>query len=134
MAWHWDVPWLGWLWDELCYAVFSADKVVYLLGRVSPRLSLFLSLLLRLVLEMWVQARKIHVAQQGIGRGSNQGKHTAKAHKWSSIFFHTHHLTVEALAAASESMRSRGTKRTYCLFIYRFDNRDRGFVMGLLPA
>ena len=49
------------MWMSCVYAVFSADKVVYLLGRVSPRLSLFLSLLLRLVPEMWVQARKIHV-------------------------------------------------------------------------
>ena len=48
------------MWMSCVYAVFSADKVVYLLGRVSPRLSLFLSLLLRLVPEMWVQARKIH--------------------------------------------------------------------------
>ena len=58
------------MWMSCVYAVFSADKVVYLLGRVSPRLSLFLSLLLRLVPEMWVQARKIHVAQQGSVRGT----------------------------------------------------------------
>ena len=93
------------------YAVFSADKVVYLLGRVSPRLSLFLSLLLRLVPEMWVQARKIHVAQQGIGRGLRQGN---------------------ILRRLTNGLRGRKGRTAFS--IYRFDNRDRGFVMGLFTC
>ena len=121
------------MWMSCVYAVFSADKVVYLLGRVSPRLSLFLSLLLRLVPEMWVQARKIHVAQQGIGRGLRQGNILRRLTNGLRIFSILITWTVEALAAASESMRSRGSGRKgrTAFSIYRFDNRDRGFVMGL---
>ena len=124
------------MWMSCVYAVFSADKVVYLLGRVSPRLSLFLSLLLRLVPEMWVQARKIHVAQQGIGRGLRQGNILRRLTNGLRIFSILITWTVEALAAASESMRSRGSGRKgrTAFFIYRFDNRDRGFVMGLFTC
>lgn len=61
------------MWMSCVYAVFSADKVVYLLGRVSPRLSLFLSLLLRLVPEMWVQARKSTWHSRALAGGSVRG-------------------------------------------------------------
>lgn len=124
------------MWMSCVYAVFSADKVVYLLGRVSPRLSLFLSLLLRLVPEMWVQARKIHVAQQGIGRGLRQGNILRRLTNGLRIFSILITWAVEALAAASESMRSRGSGRKgrTAFSIYRFDNRDRGFVMGLFTC
>ena len=37
------------IWFSCVYSVFTTDKVVYLFGKVSPRLSLFLSILLRMV-------------------------------------------------------------------------------------
>ena len=83
------------MWMSCVYSVFSADKVVYLLGRVSRRLTNGLRIFSILI-------------------------------TW----------TVEALAAASESMRSRGSGRKgrTAFSIYRFDNRDRGFVMGLFTC
>lgn len=124
------------MWMSCVYAVFSSDKVVYLLGRVSPGLSLFLSLLLRLVPEMRVQARRIHVAQQGIGRGVRQGHIFRRLRNGLRIFSILVTWTVEALAAASESMQSRGSGRKgrTAFSIYRFDNRDRGFVVGLFTC
>ena len=61
------------IWMSCVYAVFSSDKVVYLFGRVSPKLSLFLAILLRMVPRMKREARRMNMAQQGIGRGINQG-------------------------------------------------------------
>ena len=37
------------IWFSCVYSVFTTDKVVYLFGKVSPRLSLFLAILLRMV-------------------------------------------------------------------------------------
>lgn len=58
------------IWMSCVYSVFSTDKMVYLFGAVSPRLSLFLAILLRMVPRIKKEARKIHTAQKGIGRGS----------------------------------------------------------------
>ena len=57
------------MWLEAIFRVVTSDKVVYLFGRVSPRLSL----LLRFIPRVGQEARKVNLAQKGIGRGSNQG-------------------------------------------------------------
>ncbi len=69
---------------------FSADKVVYLLGESAPDCPCFYPAS-SAGTEMWVQARKIHNGTAGHWQGLRQ-EHTAKAHKWSSDLFHTHHL------------------------------------------
>ena len=121
------------LWMSCVYAVFSADKVVYLFGRISPRLSLFLAILLRMVPRIKREAKRIHRAQQGIGRGVNQGNLLRRLRNCLRIFSILITWTVESLVTASESMRSRGSSlrgRT-AYAIYRFDNRDRAFAVAL---
>ena len=61
------------MWCSCLFRVVSSDKVVYLFGRVSPRLALFLTILLRLIPRLNREAVRIDLAQKGIGRGSNQG-------------------------------------------------------------
>lgn len=61
------------MWLEAMFQVISADKVVYLFGRVSPRLSLVLTVLLRFIPRISLEARRIGLAQKGIGRGTGQG-------------------------------------------------------------
>ena len=61
------------IWFSCVYSVFTTDKVVYLFGKVSPRLSLFLAITLRMVPRIKNEAKKINTAQRGIGRGVNQG-------------------------------------------------------------
>ena len=111
------------MWMECVHAVFSSDKVVYLLGRVSPRLSLYLSLLLRLVPRIRRRRRKIGEAQHCIGRDRRLFRKLSILITW----------TLEDLESSSTSMESRGVKlrgRT-AFSIYRFDNRDRAFVIAL---
>ena len=47
------------MWLEAIFRVVTSDKVVYLFGRVSPRLSLFLTILLRFIPRIGREARKI---------------------------------------------------------------------------
>ena len=56
------------MWLEAMFRVVSSDKVVYLFGKVSPLLSLFLTILLRLIPRIGQEARRINLAQKGIGR------------------------------------------------------------------
>ena len=120
------------IWFSCVYSVFTTDKVVYLFGKVSPRLSLFLAILLRMVPRIKKEAKKINTAQQGIGRGINQGTIFRRLYNGIRILSMLITWTVDSLTMASESMRSRGSSlrgRT-AFSIYRFDHRDRAYVVG----
>ena len=121
------------IWFSCVYSVFTTDKVVYLFGKVSPRLSLFLAILLRMVPRIKKEAKRINMAQQGIGRGINQGSFFARLHNGIRIFSMLITWTIDSLTIASESMRSRGSslRGRKAFSIYRFDNRDRAYVIGL---
>lgn len=121
------------IWFSCVYSVFTTDKVVYLFGKVSPRLSLFLAILLRMVPRIKKEAKRINMAQQGIGRGVNQGNFFTRLHNGIRIFSMLITWTIDSLTVSSESMRSRGSnlRGRKAFSIYRFDNRDRFFVIGL---
>lgn len=120
------------IWFSCVYSVFTTDKVVYLFGKVSPRLSLFLAIILRMVPRIKKEAKRINTAQQGIGRGANQGNLWQRIRNCIRIFSMLITWTIDSLTTASESMRSRGStlRGRKAFSIYRFDNRDRAYVVG----
>ena len=124
------------MWLEAIFRVVTSDKVVYLFGRVSPRLSLFLTILLRFIPRVGREARKINLAQKGIGRGSNQGNVVQRFINCLRIFSMLITWMISALALESDSMRSRGSllRGRTAFSIYRFDNRDRAFVIALFSC
>ena len=124
------------IWFSCVHSVFTTDKVVYLFGRVSPRLSLFLAILLRMVPRIKKEARKISTAQQGIGRGINQGNLFQRLRNGIRILSMLITWTIESLTTASESMRSRGShlRGRKAFSIYRFDNRDRTYVVSVFAC
>lgn len=118
------------IWMSCVYSVFSTDKTVYLFSRISPRLSLFLAILLRMVPRIKKEAKKIHTAQLGIGRGINQGNLLQRIRNALRILSMLITWTIESLINSSGAMRSRGSSlrgRT-AFSIYRFDHRDRAYV------
>lgn len=121
------------IWFSCVYSVFTTDKVVYLFGKVSPRLSLFLAITLRMVPRIKKEAKRINMAQQGIGRGVNQGNFFQRIRNGLRILSMLITWTIDSLTIASESMRSRGSslRGRKAFSIYRFDNRDRAYVIGL---
>lgn len=121
------------MWFSCVHSTITGDKVVYLFGRLSPRLSLYVSMILRAVPRIKEYAKKIHVAQQGIGRGINQGsffKRIVNMFRLASIVLT---WAIDNSAQASRSMRSRGylLRGRTAFSIYRFDNRDRFLVIVL---
>lgn len=125
------VMWLG-----CVVSIFTADKVVYLLGAVSPRLSLYLAILLRIVPRLKQQARKIATARSAIGRGLHQGNFFRRLRNSIGIFSMLVTWLLESLSTISDSMRSRGSglRGRTAFSIYRFDHRDRALVMGLFAC
>lgn len=121
------------IWFSCVFSVFTTDKVVYLFGKVSPRLSLFLAIVLRMIPRIKKEAKKINTAQKGIGRGVSQGNFFQRLRNCIRIFSMLITWTIESLTTASESMRSRGSslRGRKAFSIYRFDNRDRAYVVGM---
>ena len=124
------------IWFSCVYSVFTTDKVVYLFGKVSPRLSLFLSIILRMVPRIKKEAKKINTAQRGIGRGANQGNVFQRLRNSIRILSMLITWTIDSLTLVSESMRSRGSslRGRKAFSIYRFDNRDRAYVIALFTC
>lgn len=124
------------MWLEAMFWVVSSDKVVYLFGKINPLLSLFLTILLRLIPRIGLEARRINLAQKGIGRGSNQGNVFQRFVNSLCIFSMLITWMISALALESDSMRSRGSllRGRTAFSIYRFDNRDRAFVIALFSC
>ena len=121
------------MWCECLFSVVSSDKVVYLFGKISPHLSLFLAVLLRMCPRLKREAGRINLAQKGIGRGTDQGFIFKRMLNGLRIFSVLITWMIEALALEADSMKSRGNNlrgRT-AFSIYRFDNRDRTFVVTL---
>ena len=116
------------------FATVTSDKIVYLLGKVSPKLSLFLTILLRSVprIKNWV--KKADCARQGIGHGIRQGNLFQRFVHLLGLISITITWTVEHWVESAASMKSRGysLKGRKAFSIYRFDDRDRCFVVALM--
>ena len=124
------------IWFSCVYSVFTTDKVVYLFGKLSPKLSLFLSVILRMVPRIKNEAKKINTAQQGIGKGVSQGNILARIRNFILIFSIIITRTIDSLSLVSVSMQSRGSllRGRKAFSIYRFDNRDRAYVIAVFAS
>ena len=124
------------MWLSCLFSVVTSDKVVYLFGKVSPMLSLGLTILLRLIPRIKREARRINLAQKGIGRGASQGNLWQRLVNCLRIFSMLITWMIQALALEADSMRSRGSllRGRTAFSIYRFDNRDRAFVIALFAC
>lgn len=124
------------MWMSVVHSIFTADKVVYLFGKVSPKASLFLSIILRMVPRLKIQAKKISTARKAVGKGLNQGNLFQRISNAFAMLSMLITWLLESLSTISDSMRCRGygLKGRSAFSIYRFDNRDRSFVIGIFAC
>lgn len=113
------------------FTIVSTDKIIYLFGRISPKLSLFLSILLRSIPRMRERGTRIDLARKGVGKSCSQGnlfRRFRNACDYCSILIT---WTLEDFVDTAASMKARGysLKGRTAFSIYRFDNRDRSLVI-----
>lgn len=113
--------------------VFSADKIIYLLGRISPKLSLFITIIFRSAVIAKIRIKEIRQARYTIGKDFNQGKLSERVTNVVGIISVFVMTMAEWFFEAASSMKSRGysLKGRSAFSIYRFDNRDRATVLLL---
>ena len=117
-------------------AVFSVDKIVYLFGKISPRLSLMLSVALRMFGRVRARASQIETARLGIGRGVRQGSLWRRMKNGVRELSILITWTLESFIESGFSMKSCGCgmRGRTAFSIYRFDNRDRSLVVALFAC
>lgn len=117
-----------------CYNVtMTGDKFIYLFGRIIPALSLIFSMVLRFVPKYKAQAKVIINAQKCVGQDPGTGTIKERAKSGMNILSILMSWALENGIETSDSMKSRGygLKGRTAYSIYRFDNRDRLFVIIL---
>ena len=121
------------MWFYCMVKIVSSDKIIYLLGRIWPRLSLFVSILLRFVPQIVVRFSRVNKAQTSIGRGVGQGNIFAKIRNAVRVTSIVITWTLENFVDSGLSMKSRGftLKGRSAYSLYRFDNRDRSVVITM---
>lgn len=121
------------MWFSCVHTIISSDKVIYLFGKIAPKLSLLLSITLRMTPRVKAYAKTVNTTQKCIGRGLSQGNLYKRVYNFFRIQSIVATWALENFVSTSDSMRSRGysLKGRTAFSIYRFDNRDRSFVITL---
>ena len=117
-----------------CYnEVMTADKFVYLFGRVIPSLSLVLSMALRFVPRITAQMKVVSAAQRCLGRDVSQGGLIKRVRNGSRILSVIVTWALENAIETADSMKSRGygLKGRTAFSIYNFERRDIYALMYL---
>lgn len=122
-------------WFACFNAVFTADKIVYLTGRLAPSLSLIISMALRFVPLFTKQAGRIALARRGAGSDASSRNIFKKARSGLSTLSALITWALESSVTTADSMRARGyglhPRRSFAN--YRFDSRDAA-VGGAIAA
>lgn len=121
------------MWFSCVHYIFTTDKLVYLFGKITPKLSLYFSILLRTIPRLKQKYKQVSLAQRCLGRGTNQKNIFKSVHNFFRIAWIVLLWTLESFVDISNSMKSRGytLKGRTAFSIYRFDNRDRSFVITI---
>lgn len=113
-------------WFSCFNRIFTSDKLMYLFGKVSPALSLIISMALRFVPRFANQLKKIISAQKCIGKDISYGKVTERIKNGGAVLSAMTSWALEGSVITADSMKARGfglSGRT-AFSIFRFSARD----------
>ena len=119
------------LWFSCYNQIMTSDKFIYLFGRIIPAMSLMLSMALRFVPHFIAQLKVIRNGQKCVGMDVSNGKWFKKVRYALNMVSILVTWALENAIETADSMKSRGygLKGRTAFSIYRFDNRDRSFVV-----
>ncbi|MCL2202036.1 MAG: energy-coupling factor transporter transmembrane protein EcfT [Oscillospiraceae bacterium] len=123
-------------WFSCLNTVMTSDKFTYLFGRISPALSLILSMTLRMVPRFRDQIKVISGAQRCIGRDIKNGNFLRKARNGVRILSIMITWALENAIETADSMKARGyglPGRT-AFSIFRFSRRDAYAISYILAC
>lgn len=124
-------------WCACARSLLTADKWMYLFGRIIPTLGLIFSMILRFVPLMRARYRQIHEGQQGLGRTAETMKLPARIRLYVKEISILISWSLEASIDTAASMEARGygLKGRTSYHLYHWKGSDAalaGVLMSLL--
>lgn len=120
-------------WCKILNRCFGSDKFLYLFGRIIPKLSLIISMSMKLIPDFSRKYKDMHDLQKAMSPQKNQnwidGIKTACA-VFSALI--TRALENSADTALSMKARGYGSARRTSFSVYRFHSRDGLLLSGVL--
>lgn len=119
------------MWFSCVNVIMSSDKIIYLFGRILPKLSLYISIILRIIPRIKEQYSKISNGRSCIGKGAKYGNVFVRLLNYIKNISILVTWLLDNFVQTKMSMISRGysLKKRTAFSIYRFDNRDRILVI-----
>ncbi|MCL2152788.1 MAG: energy-coupling factor transporter transmembrane protein EcfT [Oscillospiraceae bacterium] len=113
-------------WFSCFNVIMTSDKFVYLFGKITPALSLILSMALRIVPRFKAQIKVISNAQKCVGRDISNGNLLLKIRHGIRILSIMVTWALESAIETADSMKGRGygLPGRSAFSIFRFDRRD----------
>ena len=114
------------LWFASVNAVLTADKLIYLFGRIVPGFSLLLSMILRFVPRFRQQLFRMRRASACMGQDVQDGSILTRAKRGMTMLSGLATWSLETAAATADSMKSRGygLPGRSSFAVYRMTKRD----------
>lgn len=121
-------------WFATYNEVMTSDKFLYCFGKLSPSLSLILTMVFRLVPSFQKKCEQIAGARRCIGKSVENGTTYEKAEHGLVIVSALTSWALEGGVVMADSMRSRGfgSGRRTCFSIYRMQRRDWSLLLFML--
>lgn len=113
------------LWCRCYSEIMTSDKFLYLFGRVIPKLSLVLSMILRFIPQFKKQIKKVKNAQKTMGMYSSKSR-VERINSSLKVFFVMISWSLENSFETSISMKARGygVKKRTNYSIFTFSSND----------
>ncbi len=125
-------------WFASYSAVMTEDKLMYVMGRAAPALTMILSMVFRLIPEYRRRIKAIADGRRCIGMDVRKGSRRGRAENGISVLSILFTWALERGIVTADSMRSRGYggKGRTAFSLYRVERRDRLLLifMGALMA
>ena len=121
-------------WFSCFNKIMTSDKFIYLFGKITPSLSLILSMTLRFVPKFKSQIKIVSNAQKCVGKDISNGSIVKRARNGLKILSIMITWSLENAVETSDSMKSRGyglALRT-AFSNYCFDKRDAKALIFIL--
>ncbi len=116
--------------------IFTSDKVIYLFGKISPRLALLISMTLSFVSKFSRQMKAVRMAQFSLGKDILAGRMSDRVKNGIKILSTMIQWSLENSIDTADSMSSRGygLKKRTSFSIYRICFRDMILISAIIVA
>ncbi len=109
--------------------IFNSEKVMWLFGRISPKLALFLSMTLNFISKFSARFRQVRAAQFPLGYDTATGKKKHRIRKGIRILSVMIGWSLENSVDTADSMKSRGYGSAKRSFYSIFTMRKKDYIV-----